>query len=561
MMKKLQLSLMLLGNYALQAQNFVYDRFFNGGDNSTVTYGERPTEVIVQPDGKVISCGYSYDFGCNCYHIVMFRVDACGNTDSTFGTNGTVSYTFDQRNTANDFLMQANGKIVMLGTQAPSNWGSQQKPYIARFLNNGQPDTTFGTMGTTPLPSASFGEFTFVTEVANGKLLAQYGNWIMRFDSTGAVDLSFGTNGVINHAIPPGIAGQSTWRSIQRSDKKIISVCSAWFTFNNGQPLFMCTDTLGQLDSTFGTNGFYADLNLNSGSYSPFNVVLQSDDKIIAAHQNDIETEINVARYNTNGSVDTAYGTNGYVTYTSPSAPFRARDINVLSNNTLMVMSDASGIGHQINTIDTNGVITNSVAFFGNTTFNLSGSSDPHVLHVVNDNDFYIVSQTGGIGQWYISKLTTTPAPTVVQNVAVLSANYNLPGATYQWYLNGNIITGATDSIYTFTQNGLYSVQVITASGCDYTYNYTVTNTGIDDATSLNDITISPNPFNEVINISNSNQKNIAIKLTDVSGKIMETQNISQAQHQVKLNNLAAGVYLLTLQSGTEIKRIKLIKQ
>lgn len=149
-MKKLLLTLMLLGSYALKAQNFVYDRFFNGGDNATVTYGELAKEVIVQPDGKVISCGYSYDFGCNCYHIVMFRVDACGNADSTFGTNGLVSYTFDQRNTANDFLMQANGKIVVVGLQAPNNFSSQQKPYIARFLNNGQPDTTFGTMGTTP---------------------------------------------------------------------------------------------------------------------------------------------------------------------------------------------------------------------------------------------------------------------------------------------------------------------------------------------------------------------------------------------------------------------------
>lgn len=382
----------------------------------------------------------------------------------------------------------------------------------------------------------------------------------MRFDSTGAVDLSFGTNGTINHAIPPGILGNSTWRSIQRSDKKIISVCSAWFTFNNGQPLFMCTDTLGQLDSSFGTNGFFADLNLATGSYSPLHIVLQNDSKIIGAHQNDTESEINVARYNTDGSVDTAYGTNGYVNYTSPSVPFRARDVNVLSNNTLLVMSDAAGLDRQINTIDTNGVITNSVTFFGSNNYNLSGSSVPLVLHVVNDNDFYIVSQTGGNAEWYISNLTTIPAPTVVQNVAVLSANYNLPGATYQWYLNGNIIAGATDSVYTFTQNGVYNVTVINANGCDYTYSYTVTNTSINDEQGLSDITASPNPFNDVITISNKQQKNICLTLTDVTGKIIYTQTTKCAQQQIALNKLVGGVYVLNIQDGSDVKRIKLVK-
>lgn len=559
-MKKLLLTLMVLGSFNALAQNFVYDRFFNGGDNSTITYGERPTEVIVQADGKIISCGYSYESSCNCYNIVLFRVDVCGNTDSTFGTNGLVKYTFDQRNTGLDFLLQANGKIVVVGLQAPSNAGSQQKPFIARFLNNGQPDTTFGTMGTTPLPTASISEFTFVAEVAEGKLLAQNGNYIMRFDSTGAVDLSFGTNGVINHAMPPGILGNSTWRSIQRSDKKIISVCSAWFTFNNGNPLFMCTDTLGQLDSSFGTNGFFADLNIATGSYSPLHIVLQNDNKIIGAHHNQSETAINVARYNTNGTLDTTYGTNGYVNYTAPSAPFRARDVNVLSNNTLLVMADAAGLPRQINTIDTNGVITNSVTFFGSNNYNLSASSMPLVLHVENDDEFYIVSQTSGIAQWYISKLTTTPAPTVTQNVAVLSANYNLPGAAYQWYLNGNIINGATDSTYTFTQNGIYSVEVINATGCDYTYTYTVTNTGMDEQT-LSEISASPNPFNDVITISNSLNKDLNIKLTDITGSTKTLYQSASSKFTLPLNELASGIYFLTLQANNGLKTIKLVKR
>lgn len=553
---------MLLGSYALQAQNFTYNQFFNGGENSVTTMGDLPKEVIVQPDGKVISCGYSYDFACNCFHIVMFRVDVCGNIDSTFGTNGTVSYTFEDRNTGLDFLLQANGKIVVVGTQAPSNASSQHNPYIARFLNNGQPDTTFGTMGTNMvIVNPACREFTHVTEVADGKYLAQNGNYIMRFDSTGAVDLSFGNNGVINHTIPSSAPLISSWRSVQRSDKKIISVTAAWLGFGNDtRALFMCTDTLGQLDSTFGTNGFLLDYNLILPNYVPMHIVLQNDDKILAAHNNPAETEIYVARYQPNGSLDTTYGTNGYVSYTAPSSPFRARDVNILSNNNLLVMADAAGLDRQINTFDTNGVMTNSVTFFGSNNYNVSGSSVPLVLHVENDNEIYIVSQTGGNAIWYISSLTTTPAPTITQNFTSLSANYNLTGTTYQWYLNGNIINGATDSTYTFTQNGIYSVTVTIASGCDYSYSYTVTNTGITDADDLNSIMVSPNPFNDFINIRSTTGQPATLTLSDATGRTVLNENTQLTDYNLQLAHLPNGLYFLTIETGRQSKHIKLLK-
>jgi len=563
-MKKLLFTLMLLSSFALQAQNFTYNRFFNGGDNSAITLGELAKEVIVQPDGKVISCGYSYDFACNCFHIVMFRVDVCGNIDSTFGTNGTVSYTFEDRNTGLDFLMQANGKIVVVGTQAPSNASSQHNPYIARFLNNGQPDTTFGTMGTNKvIVNPACWEFTHVTEVADGKYLAQNGNYIMRFDSTGAVDLSFGNSGVINYTIPSNVPLVSSWRSVQRSsDKKIISVTAAWLgSGNDMRPLFMCTDTLGQLDSTFGTNGFLLDNNVILPNYQSCHIVLQNDDKILSAHHNAAETEITVARYNTNGSLDTTYGTNGYVNYTAPTSPFRARDVNILSNNNLLVMADAAGLDRQINTFDTNGVMTNSVTFFGNNNYNVSGSSVPLVLHVENDDEIYIVSQTGGTsGMWYISSLTTTPAPTISQNFTSLSANYNLTGTTYQWYLNGNIINGATDSTYTFTQNGVYSVTVTIASGCDYSYSYTVTNTGIANAANLNNIKVSPNPFNDYINISNTTGQLTTLTLFDAAGRTVILETTHEPDYKKQLQQLPKGMYFLTIESGSQSKHIKLLK-
>jgi hypothetical protein len=45
------------------------------------------------------------------------------------------------------------------------------------------------------------------------------------------------------------------------------------------------------------------------------------------------------------------------------------------------------------------------------------------------------------------------------------------PNSVYQWFLNGNIISGATGSTYVATQVGLYSVQGMDANGCLLTSN------------------------------------------------------------------------------------------
>jgi gliding motility-associated-like protein len=47
----------------------------------------------------------------------------------------------------------------------------------------------------------------------------------------------------------------------------------------------------------------------------------------------------------------------------------------------------------------------------------------------------------------------------------LLTCNAN--ALSYQWYLNGTVISGATNSTYLATQAGIYSVQLISSFGCD----------------------------------------------------------------------------------------------
>jgi len=166
--------------------------------------GETFTKFLLQPDGMIISAGYDYDITQNDFHIDMARYDHCGIIDSSFGVNGISRNKFEQRNLGYEFTLQPDGKILSVGQQAPSNAGSQQIPFVARFLSDGNPDTTFGTNGSNSLrfDNVSSGSFNSVYALSDGRIICVGGSsgninggvkaaGIMRFLQNGSLDLSY----------------------------------------------------------------------------------------------------------------------------------------------------------------------------------------------------------------------------------------------------------------------------------------------------------------------------------------------------------------------------------
>ncbi len=131
---------------------------------------------------------------------------------------------------------------------------------------------------------------------------------------------------------------------------------------------------------------------------------------------------------------------------------------------------------------------------------------------------------------------------------------------TYQWLLNGNIIQGATDSTYTVTENGDYSVIVSNEYGCvDTTDVYPVTNSGVSDLNSIaQEIRIYPNPAQDVVYIHSPVAVNV--KVTGLEGKVLFL--VENRSGSIPVNNLAGGVYLflVTDKSGNLIKVEKVVK-
>jgi len=134
--------------------------------------------------------------------------------------------------------------------------------------------------------------------------------------------------------------------------------------------------------------------------------------------------------------------------------------------------------------------------------------------------------------------------PTVNESVGVLTSS---SATTYQWYLNGQAIVGATNQSYTPTQSGIYVVRITDANGCVYEYsagyNFTFNN-GINHTSVLNNIKIYPNPSTGIINIEDGKDSQYEVLVYDASGKlVMKTVT----KTMVDLSNFDNGLYLLKM--------------
>lgn len=123
-----------------------------------------------------------------------------------------------------------------------------------------------------------------------------------------------------------------------------------------------------------------------------------------------------------------------------------------------------------------------------------------------------------------VNPLPSTPVITRTGNV--LSTGIF---ASYQWYLNGIAIIGATNANYTITQNGFYSVKVTNTYTCSNTSN----DFAISNITSLatytlteNLISVFPNPSVKSINLKNTKNAPLNITIENLNGQIVYQQII-----------------------------------
>jgi hypothetical protein len=140
---------------------------------------------------------------------------------------------------------------------------------------------------------------------------------------------------------------------------------------------------------------------------------------------------------------------------------------------------------------------------------------------------------------------------TITQSGADLTADAT--GTSYQWIdcSDDSPISGETNQTFTPTQNGDYAC-IITDGDCsDTTDCISVTDVGVD-GNSIAPFVVYPNPAQDVLFVEFSSLEGEAnLQLLDLKGNVLQTRTNLQAKETIGLTELAAGVYVLRLNTAT----------
>ena len=250
------------------------------------------TSTAIESDGKIVAAGYTWN-GTN-YDFAIARYNTNGTLDSTFSHDGKQTTDFGSTDDeANAMVIQADGKILLAGS-AGNNFG------LARYNSDGSPDISFDADGKQTTDFGSIAKISSIAIQSDGKIVAS-GSGIARYNSDGSPDVSFDVDGKLTTPF------YSNGVTIQNDGKIVIvggfSVSVARYNSN------------GSADSTFNNGGLPVNPYGNPFRYIGNSIAIQTDGKLVIGgyYINDnrqVDVHFALFRLNNNGMIDSSF--NGY---------------------------------------------------------------------------------------------------------------------------------------------------------------------------------------------------------------------------------------------------------
>jgi hypothetical protein len=138
-----------------------------------------------------------------------------------------------------------------------------------------------------------------------------------------------------------------------------------------------------------------------------------------------------------------------------------------------------------------------------------------------------------------------------------------LTGVSYQWYLNGNAISGAINNLYTANQSGTYKLCVTDSNGCFNCSDSLVFNsTGISSNNLSEFVNVYPNPNDGTFQIKlNSFIADDVVQIINTLGQIVYEEKISNTNQLTIQSELEQGVYYLRLKNNYSGQTLKVVVQ
>ena len=346
-----------------QAQTPVLMRFNANGsvDSSFGVAGKLSVDFgykgALQSDGKLLVAGFSR----GSFAVARYDGDGTG-LDTSFGTDGVALIPSDPGDFnyhLSDLILQPDRKIVVVGTQ--ESQGHTTTIAVARFTSEGMPDTSFNERGLIYVGEGDFPDSNYfygeaVAIQPDGKIVVS-GDMLdndnldeqislARLNPDGSLDAAtFGTNGngtvgiVLRYFknVEGGLA-------LQRDGNIVVAgtVFTNWNQSNDNLALARF-NTNGTLDPAFGGSGIVTtDLGLNENAEG---ILIQADGKIVVVGKIFAEepSDILLVRYNSDGSLDNRFGENGKVITDLGEVPDSGNALAIQKDRKLVVTGSSNG--------------------------------------------------------------------------------------------------------------------------------------------------------------------------------------------------------------------------
>lgn len=299
---------------------------------------DRATGIAIQSDGKIVLVGYTQKAALGDNDIALARLKTDGSLDTSFTGDGRKFIGFNNNGTGDDrgaaITIQPDGAIVVVGYAQASGTGNDDFA-IARVKSNGSLDKSFSSDGkktiafnlggtgndrATSVALQSDGMIVIAGSASSAQGDGDFA--VARIKKNGAMDKTFSGDGkkTVPFNLGASLEDQATGVAIQSDGTIVLSGLAQVSATGDFDFAAARLTSVGELDTSFSTDGKKSiAFNMGGSDNDVANgIVLQPDGKIVlfghALRSDPANTDFAVARLDTDGQLDTSFGTSGLKT-------------------------------------------------------------------------------------------------------------------------------------------------------------------------------------------------------------------------------------------------------
>ena len=542
--------------------NGTIDSSFNGNGivttnlfPSTGLYSTIVKNIALQPDGKIVASGNGFrDVGLyGDYDVFLLRYNVNGSLDESFGNNGIVISDFnDTKDLLGAMTLQPDGKIVIGGRSSYA--------FVARYNADGSLDTTFNNVGWVKFGSGYFGDVKVQDDLKivlggdnTDKSTSRF--LLMRLFPDGKRDSSFGTNGTVITDFATGGGNEAVNSLAIQDDGKIIAAGGT--ADESGDIAIARYKTNGTLDTSFGDAGKVTTTIEGRHSYS--NKILLSAGKIIVAGW---AKDFMIARYNKDGSLNDNFGDSG-ITITDFGLSNGISDADVQSDGKIVGAGFRGGYTALLARYNNEEPITisfkkNEKVVEGNT--GITKASFKIILSQPSSKDISVSiatkDGTATAESDYKAKsgTVTIKAGRTSKNIEVNIIGDSIQENNEKFSL---VLSNPVNAIL-----GEHASAECTIRNDDILFALNTSSKENIESENSASVKIYPNPVKNILHVTRlSATQKTTLSITDLSGAVRAVVTVTGSSYNWNIGQLKAGSYILRIENGDLVVSKMFIKE